>query len=302
VEIIKQSKINGELVMKEVEMEVAKKMIVENHYSHKWNTAFGKINIGVFKDERLLGVASFGNLMNPKSYKSISKDFNQNSIVELNRLWIDDELGMNSETILISSSFKIIKALYPEIKAIQSFADGRLGCGTIYKASNFKYYGYTESLFYEDVVTGETHHKVPMENTKRPTRMIDLNLKYTKGLLKPFKVKTYKYICPLYKKVKIDLKELPYPEYDKGLEYLEDYTHNINLITRSIALCKIYDRPEEVKVFGKYLLEKHSETEITKSLDETLNNKSVIELAKKEGFVLDRNHYKINKHKIRGDE
>lgn len=64
-------------------------------------------------------------------------------------------------TKLLSASWKIIKTNYPKVKAVQSFADGRLGCGTIYKASNFKYYGYTESVFYEDLKTGETHHEVP---------------------------------------------------------------------------------------------------------------------------------------------
>lgn len=55
--IIKQSKTMGELVIKEVQREVAKEIIIKNHYSHKWNTAFGIINIGIFKDDNLMEVA-----------------------------------------------------------------------------------------------------------------------------------------------------------------------------------------------------------------------------------------------------
>lgn len=189
----------GLLKIKEIEYNIAKKIIIENHYSKKWNTSFGKINIGIFRDNRLLGVAVFGNLMNPKSYSSIS-DLGKDSVIELNRLWIDDELGHNAETILLGACWKIIKSNYPNIKFVQSFADGRLGCGTIYKASNFRYYGYTESLFFEDVRTGEVFHKVPLENTNRPLGFLGKNILYLDKNLKSFKVKTYKYIYPLYKK------------------------------------------------------------------------------------------------------
>ena len=233
-EITKVSKNLGTLTMKEVDVQTAKDMIIKNHYSKKWNSSFGKINIGVFKDERLLGVAVFGNLMNPKSFKNIS-DYGEGSVIELNRLWIDDELGHNAETILISSSFKIIKADYPVIRFVQSFADGRLGCGTIYKASNFKYFGYEETLFFEDKETGEVLHKVPLENIKRPLGMLGKNARYLSGKLKPFKVKTYKYIFPLYKKDVIKLKEYPYPEYDKGT-IESDYEHPDSLIVRLMIM------------------------------------------------------------------
>ena len=144
---------------KEIDYDTAKEMMLKNHYSHKWNTAFGKINIGVYKDNILLGCASFGNLMNPKSFKSISPDLTQENVIELNRLWVDDKLGGNAETVLLSVSWKFIKSNYPNIKVVQSFADGRLGCGTIYKAASFKYYGYTESLFFEDLITKQTQNQ-----------------------------------------------------------------------------------------------------------------------------------------------
>lgn len=251
--LVNGEKVQTRLTFKEIDYSTTKEIIVKNHYSHKWNTAFGKINIGVFKDNRLLGVASFGNLMNPKSYKSIGTKLEANQIIELNRLWVDDELGGNTETILLSCSWQIIRAIYPEIKLVQSFADGRLGCGTIYKAASFGYYGYTESLFFEDITNGVTYHKVPTENTKRPNGMIKLNVKWCQGHLRPFIVKTYRYIYKLDKKCEIDLKELPYPKYDKGLEYIDNFEYNVRNIIRAYALAQILGQYEDVKVLEDWL-------------------------------------------------
>lgn len=242
---VEKTKVEKTLIFKEIGYNQTKEIIITNHYSHKWNTAFGKINVGVYEkgNEKCLGVASYGNLMNPNSFKSLNPNFESNNVIELNRLWIDDCLGGNAESILMKASFDIIRKLYPHIKAIQSFADGRLGCGTIYKAMNFDYYGYDESLFYEHL-DGTTYHKVPMENTMRPDGMIKLNTMYIKGELKPFKVKTYRYIYPLYKDVKIYLEQQIYPKYDIGLTYLTEYRHNPNLIIRSWILSYILEYPE----------------------------------------------------------
>ncbi|MEX1427402.1 hypothetical protein [Enterococcus sp. GC40] len=228
--ITKQTKHMGTLVFREVDRRTAKEMIVKNHYSHKWNTPFGQVNIGVFKEERLLGVAVFGFMMNPNSYKSIA-NIDKNEIIELNRLWIDDELGHNAETIMLGACWKILRADYPHIKLVQSFADGRLGCGTIYKAANFKYYGYHKTLFFHNEADGTALHKVPLENTSSATGFLQRNKDYLDGNLKPFRVKTYRYIYPL-QKCEIYLKEQPYPEYDKGEIPVPDYRHSVSLLAR----------------------------------------------------------------------
>ena len=69
---------------------------------------FGTICFGIFIEGVLLGVAVFGNLMNPKSFHRIT-DYGKESLIELNRLWISDELGKNAETLFLGACFKIIK-------------------------------------------------------------------------------------------------------------------------------------------------------------------------------------------------
>ena len=48
----KYSKVMGELIIKEIDYHIAKKLIIKNHYSKKWNNSFGKLNLGIFKDSR----------------------------------------------------------------------------------------------------------------------------------------------------------------------------------------------------------------------------------------------------------
>lgn len=205
--IKKYTKYMGELYFKECSKEEARDMVVCGHYSHKFQGYFGLINVGVYTQGRLVGVASFGGLMNPESYRKFG-DFKKGEVIELNRLWIDDELGMNTETMILSASWKIIRKNHPEVKVVQSFADGRLGAGTIYKASNFKYYGVETTKFFQNKETKVISHKVGIENTKAPSSMCKINKAFCEGKLEQFTVNTYRYVYPLYDDVVITMPEV----------------------------------------------------------------------------------------------
>lgn len=263
-------------------------MIIEHHYSHKWNDNFGIINFGIFNEnsEKCLGVAVFGRMKNPHSFNLISDDLkNMSEIMELNRLWIDDCLGHNAESIFIAACFKILRSDYPEIKAIQSFADGRLGCGTIYKATNFKYFGVSKTLFYENIVTGEVTHNTVMTNTGG-SGIIQMNRQWCEGILKPFEVNTYRYIYPL-QKISFKLKEKPYPEYSKGKEYLADYKHNVRCVYRALCLAYILGRSEDFEVLKHWILNHQTQEEIQSYMNLALQNKFILQRA-------ERNHSQKN--------
>lgn len=261
--ITKQTKTLGLLEFKSVDRETAKKMIIENHYSHKFGSTQGQINVGVFKDGELLGVASYGYLMNPASTAKLIKGGTKDNFIELNRLWISDELGKNAETLLISNSFKIIKQDYPHIIAVQSFADGRLGCGTIYKAANFDYYGYHTSVFLEDKETGDVFHKT-MSEDGRSKSMIGFNLNIVRDKYNYFKVKTYRYVFILNKKFrdKMLIEKKEYPSYEKGMEYITDFITKEKAAARTIKnIDKWLAEPETKKYPHSQLLEWRKEFE-----------------------------------------
>lgn len=223
-EIRKETKNLGTLIIKLVDKQVAKEIIIKNHYSHKWNDGgFGKFNVGVFREEQpdtCLGVAVYGYMKNPNA--KIFSHPNPNAwMCELNRMWIDDCLGHNAETLLIGASLRLLRKSDSNLVAVQSFADGRLGCGTIYKASNFKYFGYHYTRFHENVRTGEVLHEQILTNTTSVSGYLRSNIAYILGDLKSFEVKTYRYIYPLCKHFKYKTAERPYPEYEKGIKPVE---------------------------------------------------------------------------------
>lgn len=235
--IRKETKNLGNVLIKAVDKSLAKELIVAHHYSHKWNDGgFGKYNYGIFREEQpdnCLGVAVYGHMKNPKA-RIFTHPNPKGWMCELNRMWINDCLGHNAETLLIAASLKLLKRDGPEIVAVQSFADGRLGCGTIYKAANFKYYGYHYTKFLENTRTGEFVHEQIFTNSTCPSGYLRANISYLIGDFKSYQVKTYRYIYPLCKHFKFNTPEKPYPEYEKGLNPYE-WVRNTTAIKERIV-------------------------------------------------------------------
>lgn len=217
--IIKNSSIHGSLLIKPVSKTIAKEIIIKNHYSHKWNDGgFGVHNCGIFRtdnEQECLGVAVYGYMKNPKG-KIFTYSNPDVWMCELNRLWINDCLGKNAETILLGASIKMLRKIDPNIVAIQSFADGRLGCGTIYKAANFRYYGFHYTRFLRCKRTNEIVHEQILTNTKSPSGYLRTNINYLIGGYDVFEVKTHRYIYPLLKGFQFSFKEQSYPPYERG--------------------------------------------------------------------------------------
>lgn len=226
----------ADLDVRHIDKEDAKAIVLPNHYSGTWNTAFGLINFGVFDGDELCGAAVFGHLMNPASAASIA-DLPPKSIIELNRLWIDDRLGKNTETAMLSRCFKWLKA-NTRVELIQSFADGRLGVGTIYKAANFGYYGRETTRFFRHRETGEVVHSALVNNTARLPMMLKTNEWWVDGELETFLVSTYRYLYPLTKRARraIKLWPEPYPPYTKGETPTPDYRMPLGQIARCSTL------------------------------------------------------------------
>lgn len=216
-----QSSTMGNLVIKRISREKARELIITNHYSRKMGANHGLFNYGIFRENQeseneCLGVAVYGYMMHPKARHFIHPN-PKSYMLELNRMWIDDCLGKNAETILISRSLRLLKEDSPNCVAVQSFADGRLGCGTIYKASNFKYFGSHRTTFFRNKRTGEINHAMNLTRMDSKSIYMRNNMAYLLGDLEVFEVDTYRYIFPLCKRFRYNKKEQKYPEYQKGI-------------------------------------------------------------------------------------
>lgn len=202
-----------ELVLKKIDKGLCNRIIIDNHYSHKTATdSHTLLYLGIFWQGKLKGAMQYGYAMNPASGDSIVKGAKTDDWLELNRLWIADDVELrNVESQIIGMSFKLIKKIMPRIKWIQSFADGRVGVGTIYQATNFLYCGSHKQTFVE--FNGETHHIAKFSNSKKSFgRMF-------KGIEKELPKKEYEQHRYIYflddterKNLLLPIKEYPKPE------------------------------------------------------------------------------------------
>jgi hypothetical protein len=198
--------------IKEIDRKTANDLIIKNHYSHKiYNATY--IHLGVYMNNELLGVLQYGYAMNPASQGSIVKGTEIDEYLELNRMWLDDKCGKNSESKAVSYSIKYIKNKYPKIKWIQSFADERCKCfGIVYQACSFGYYGEHFQIFWN--LNGVVYHNSLMTRNPKLSKSAKY-LQENKKHAKSGKMRQFRYIKFIKQKYKKDclLKELSYLKY-----------------------------------------------------------------------------------------
>jgi hypothetical protein len=142
----------SKLSIREINKKTAKKMIVENHYSHLWTKC--SVALGIFyetgnehaffdeAEEKLIGTCVFGDPVGRSSGESISPLIDRAEVFELTRLFIFDGYGNNIESWFISQSMNWLRKNRPHIRALVSYADPKEGHpGTIYQATNWIYQG-----------------------------------------------------------------------------------------------------------------------------------------------------------------
>jgi hypothetical protein len=141
--------------LKEIRKEVAKDMIVKHHYSHSWTSC--DFTLGVFEktetvhnffdivEDKVIGCIVYGHPIGRQVINGLVKPndkikLGNDNVLELTRLWIEDNHGKNIESWTISQSFEWLKKNRPEIKALISYADPfENHLGTIYQATNWLY-------------------------------------------------------------------------------------------------------------------------------------------------------------------
>lgn len=210
---------NRHLYVQEINRKIANKIIIKNHYSHKvYNATY--IHLGVYSnDDRLIGVLQYGYAMNPASAGSVVEGTQLDQYLELNRMWLDDSAGRNSESMAISCSISYIRNKFPKIKWIQSFADERCGCfGIVYQACSFDYYGEHTNIFW--YLDGVAYHNIGMTLSKDSERYKRNQggaqyLQENKDRAEKMVLRQFRYIKFLDKswKKKCLLKQMPYPKY-----------------------------------------------------------------------------------------
>lgn len=111
------------------------KFILDIHYARRWPSI--SYAFGLFFNNDLVGVVTYGTPPSSTLRKGLAGPENESKVVELNRLCLENNIK-NEASMLVGRSLRMM----PSGLFVVSFADTSQGhIGTVYKASNFKYYG-----------------------------------------------------------------------------------------------------------------------------------------------------------------
>jgi hypothetical protein len=142
-----------------IKKEIAKELIINNHYSKKWSSC--RYAFGLFQENNLIGVAVYGFPVGRQVVKSITNDLENNQVLELTRLWVEDGTPKNTESYFIGRTFDWLRK-NTQIKVLISYSDPMWGhLGVIYQATNWLYQGNNTMLIKSHLhkIKGEILHQ-----------------------------------------------------------------------------------------------------------------------------------------------
>lgn len=115
-------------------------LLDEFHYKGKHIGGDIKFCIGLFYEGNVIGGAIVGSPRHESVYKNC---------VEIRRMVLHDACPKNSESYFLSKILKYIEHNMKNVHNVLSYADLSVGHkGTIYKASNFEFVGYTSKTIH----------------------------------------------------------------------------------------------------------------------------------------------------------
>lgn len=223
-----------DIIVKVIPANIANEFVRKNHYSGKV-VPNSKLHFGVFIDNGLHGVLSYGSSMDKRKVLSLVNTSNKtenekwNEFLELNRMAFDDVLPKNSESRAIAISFKLIKKNAPHIKWIISFSDATMsGDGTIYRASGFKLTQIKKNTTIWDFPDGERIALLTLTNGGDLQNRLKISKKYgaeftAKASMEPYRKIGAKpaagfqlrYIYLLDKEATLNCEEIPFSKIDE---------------------------------------------------------------------------------------
>jgi hypothetical protein len=139
--------------IEKIENKLAQKVVIENHYLHRkapCSHAFGLFD----NNDNLMGVIIYGIPASRAAVIGIAGEENCKNVIELTRLWVDDQCPKNSESFLIGNTIKLIPH-----EIIISYADTKMNhLGIVYQATNWIYVGLTVKRKDYKIIGKENNH------------------------------------------------------------------------------------------------------------------------------------------------
>lgn len=131
--------------IKPISYKLAMGLVVKNHYLHRkcpCSQAFGLFeecnnSTDLFSNERIVGCVVYGTPSSSSLRKGLCGIDESFNVLELTRLWIEDNTPKNTESYLIGNTIKLVNK-----EIIVSYAEIQQGhLGIVYQATNWIYTG-----------------------------------------------------------------------------------------------------------------------------------------------------------------
>jgi hypothetical protein len=153
--------------------------IISEKYHYAKRVPSIVVAVGMYVDDILAGIVTYGIPPNRNALGFCGEKYIPNAL-ELNRLYVHDWAGRNSESWLIGQSFKLLEKFYPQYYLLISYADpSQDHIGYIYQATNWIYTG-TGSPGNSDVIVNGTKisekHLYNLWGTHDRTKLSEMGL------------------------------------------------------------------------------------------------------------------------------
>jgi hypothetical protein len=137
-----------DFVVKNVTKTECAKILLQHHYLKNISKGFKSgFNYGVFKNDSCVGVVIYTGFPVPELAKEMLglERNDQEGLFELSRLCLIPEIQQEEHNLASWFLAKSLTMLQKEtkVRVVLSYADADFHSGTVYRASNFNYYGLT---------------------------------------------------------------------------------------------------------------------------------------------------------------
>lgn len=209
--------LKNEIQIKVIASDIAKQYTLKYHYMKTF--PIPKICFGVFKDNKLQGVLTFGESTSTyEKVKKIIPKIERNEVIEMQRMNILDTLGHNSESFVLGKVYELFKK-NTKIKVLITHAGGcKNDCGIVYQSSSWLYFGKEKCEDFYLTKAGEYKNIIAPMRFGRVHKGIKGGQaigEYLFGEGELIKSHRYLYLYPLSKGLRVFLEK-------KALEYPKD--------------------------------------------------------------------------------
>ncbi len=200
-----------------IEKKIARHVVLQRHYMKTYPNG-ARLNLGLFDDRKLAGICVLGySSQTQRKVEKLVTGLHKDQYIEMQRLWISDDYGNNTESLALSKIMRLLRDRYGAQLVITHSGGCKNDCGIVYQASGWLYFGCTECNDFYKTTRGEYKNIAAaliygrVQGKNKTPQQIGEELFGAGQIVKSFR---YNYAYPIHKGIRRRLGKiaLPYPK------------------------------------------------------------------------------------------